>query len=487
MPNTMNSSPKIAYSRLLYADFIQDETEEKKIIQKLNMFGFREELQKDNMALRFSTAALAAFINQLRSSSSSDVKLLDYVNNIVFWIFDDGILPLKVAIIEVILKIDDLQKLGKSDLESKIWKLSHFLGNCFIEGLIPLSNSCKDFRILKFSSRVISNVVLRNFVAEFVFEAEQKFFDDFNKKLNSLEREISRKDLIEQKIIEARDNGKILPSQVGKVISEATSQPEQKINDIKNNIISLEPVSFLGDGFSYDQSIVRGYANKIFIIGKIQQGSLNNSTPLYLATLSLGPLVNLESMPVLQFPGKPSLLNFSSGAGQIIELQLLNSWNRYVETSIKKITTKQNPTQMKTNMDADETLEELRNLMFHMSIYEKISVNYRGELQDLANPSNKTFLYELLIPPEAGTPYSTDPEKYGLEKLGPIVSNLAALILKNLELNEKNLLDAIDLRRSKINVLKIEADRKYSRSMVCLTVVIAAATILNVVLFLIRL
>jgi hypothetical protein len=142
---------------------------------------------------------------------------------------------------------------------------------------------------------------------------------------------------------------------------------------------------------------------------------------------------------------------------------------------------------MKTNMDADETLEELRNLMFHMSIDEKISVNYRGELQDLANPSNKTVLYELLVPPEADTPYSTDPEKYGLEKPGPIVSNLAALILKNLELNEKNFLDAIDLRRSKIDVLKIEEDRKYSRRMVCLTVVIAVATIVNVILFLIRL
>jgi len=486
----MNSSTKIAYSRLLYADFIHDDPEEKEIIERLKGFGFSELIKGNDSLTKFGTEKMNDFIKELQAVCNSDSELLNYIKNIVFWIHRDGVLPLKVVVVEVILKTDELQQLKKPDLESKIWKLSLLLGRCFCEGPIPLKNPSKDFRILKFSSRAIPNVALRNFVAEFIIEAERKFFDDFNKELDSLEKEISKKDLIEQKIIEARDNGKIPASEVGKVISKATVESEQKIRDIRTKIISLEPVSFLEGGFSYDQSIVRGYANMMFIIGKIVQGSLWNSAPLYLSALNMGesqmPLTNMESMPVLQFPGRPSLLDFSFGAGQILALQLLNSWNRHVETSVKKITTNQNLAQMKANIDVDKTLEELRDLIFHTGIDEKISVNYQGELQDLANPSKKTFLYEFSMPPEAATPYSTNPEEYGLEKPGPIVSNLASLILKNLDLNEKHLLDVTDLRKSKIDVLKIEEDRKYSRRMLCLTVVIAA-TIVNVVLFLIRL
>ena len=487
----MSPSTKIAYSRLLYADFISDENEEIEIIKKINGFGFAALTHEGKTPTKFSTGNIGDFIGRIRPVCKSDSELLDYISNVVFWVYRDGILPLKVVIIEVVLKTDDLQKLKKSDLESKTWKLSLLLGSCFSEGSIPLTDSSKDFRILKFSSRAIPNVALRNFVAEFVIEAERKFFDDFNKELDSLEKEISTRDLVEQKIIETRDEGKIPASEVGRILPKATAQQEQKIRDIRSNVISLETVSFLEGGFSYDQSIVRGYANEMFIIGKIVQGSLDNSTPLYLTFLSMGvseiPLANLESMPALQFPETPGLLDFSFGAGQILALQLLNTWNRHVEGLIRQITTKQNLAQMKTKTDANETLGELQDLIFHTGIDEKISINYLKELQDLASPSKKTFLYELPMPPEENIPYSTNPEQYGLEKPGPIVSNLASLILKNHDLNEKHLLDATDLRKSKIDVLKIEEDRKYSRTMLYLTVVIAVATIVNVVLFLIRL
>ncbi len=128
----------------------------------------------------------------------------------------------------------------------------------------------------------------------------------------------------------------------------------------------------------------------------------------------------------------------------------------------------------------------MQDLIFHTAIDEKISVNYLKELKDLVNPSQKTFLYELPIPPEETNLYSSDQEKYGLERPGPIISNLASLILKSLDMNEKHLLYATGLRKSKIDVLKIKEDRKYSRRMLCLTVVIAAATIVNVILFLAR-
>lgn len=461
---------KLVHSRLLFGDFISDDAEEKEIKQKLNTFGFRTEQHKDNMPLKSSTRSLNTFIDQLRSTCTSDTELLDYVKNIVFWINDDGTLPLKVIIIEVILKTEDLQKLEKADLESKTWKLSLLLGNCFSEGSLPLSNHSEDFHILKFSSLAI-NIPLRNFVAEFIIEAESKFFDEFNKELNSLEDEILKRDQNrkEQKIIEA-------------------ARQEKYINKMRTNIISMEPVSFLEDRFSHDQSIVRGYANMTSIIGKIVQESLWNSPALYLSVLSMEekPLEILENMPVLQLPDRHSLLDFSFGAGQILALQLLNSWNRHVETSIKKITTKQNSAQVRTNMDANKTLEELRDLIFNTGMDEKILVNYRKELHDLADSSKKTFLYEFPMPPKEGTLYSENPGKYGLEKSGPLASNLASLILKDIDLNEKHLLDATAFRKSKLDVLKIEEGRKHSRMMLYLTIVIAASTIVNVILFLAR-
>ncbi|MCL4480169.1 MAG: hypothetical protein M1113_01630 [Candidatus Thermoplasmatota archaeon] len=103
----------------------------------------------------------------------TDNELLDYISHVVFWIYSDSILPLKVAIIGVVLKTDSLQRLKKSVLEGKVWKLSLFLGSCFSQGSIPLTDTSNDFRILKFSSRAIPKVALRNFVAEFFIEAKR--------------------------------------------------------------------------------------------------------------------------------------------------------------------------------------------------------------------------------------------------------------------------------------------------------------------------
>ena len=487
----MTYSTKIAYSRLLYADFISDENEEIEIIKKINGFGFAAPTHEGNTPTKFSVGNIGDFIGQIRSVCKSDSELLDYISNVVFWIYRDDIFPLKVAIVEVVLKANDLKKLKKPDLESKIWKLSILLENCFREGSIPPTHSSKDFRILKFTSRAMPNVTLRNFVAEFVIEAERKFFNAFNDELNSLEKEISTRDLLEQKLIEAGDDDKIAARGVGRILPMETTRQKQKIRNIRYKVISLEPVSFLEGGFSYEQSIVRGFANEIFIIGKFVHGSPDNSAPLYLTFLRTGvseiPLANLESMPVLQFPGTFGLLNFSRGVGQILVLQLLNTWNRHVEGLIREITTKQNLAQMRTSADANVTLEELQDLVFHTGVDKKISINCLRELQDLANPPKQMFPYELPMPPEENTTYSTNPYQYGLEKPGPIISDLASHILKSLDLNEKHLLDIINLRRSKMDVLKIEEDRKYSRMMLGLTVVIAVATIVNVILFLIRL
>lgn len=453
----MGLSNKISHSRLLYADFISDENEEKRIVSKIKNFGFTASTEKDGFPIKFRADDSSNFIARLRSACKSDPGLFDYIDNVFCWIYRDGILPLKVVIVEVILKTDDLQKMQKPEMESKVWNISHLLGNCFSLGGIstPPANSSADFRILGFSYKAIPNVMLRNFAAEFVVEADRKFFDDFNSGLDMLEKGMSVRDL------------------------------KEHIEKIRTDLISLEPVSFYGGRFSYDQTIVRGYANEIFIIGKIVQGSLADSPSLYLSFITMGeiPRINLENMPVLQLPGVPGLLDFSFGAGQLLMLQLLNSWNRHVENLVAEITTKQSADKTKMKTDVEETLEELRQLIFHTAIDEKIMVNYRRKLEDLADPSRKTFHRELSLPPEEGTPYSQNPERFGLEKPGPIVSNLASLILNNLDLNEKHILDAISVRKSKMDVLKIEEDRRNSTKMLHLTYVIAVATIVNIVLF----
>ena len=57
----MNSSDKIKYVRLLYADFISDENEEKMLINKLTEFGFTPIYSKGNAPTKFSTGKIAAF------------------------------------------------------------------------------------------------------------------------------------------------------------------------------------------------------------------------------------------------------------------------------------------------------------------------------------------------------------------------------------------------------------------------------------------
>ena len=155
----MQPSNKIAHSRLLYADFISDVSEEREIIKKIKSRGFTASAQKDNIPVKFSTDDPGKFIAQLQSVSKYDTSLLEYVDNVFFWIYGDSILPLKVVIAEVILKSEELQKMQKPDLERKTSKLSQFLGNCFSfsGSSIALNDPNNDFRIFRFSYNAIPN------------------------------------------------------------------------------------------------------------------------------------------------------------------------------------------------------------------------------------------------------------------------------------------------------------------------------------------
>ena len=73
----MSPSTKIAYSRLLYADFISDENEEKEIIEKINGFGFTAQVQESNTPTKFGVGNISDFVEQLRPVCKSDPELLD--------------------------------------------------------------------------------------------------------------------------------------------------------------------------------------------------------------------------------------------------------------------------------------------------------------------------------------------------------------------------------------------------------------------------
>lgn len=480
----MDPYNKIVHSRLLYADLILSDNEEKEIINKIKRLGFYEETKnKDNKELnlptKFKIDNISNFINKFEVSDT-DHKLLNYISNVVFWIYNNGILPLKIIIIEIILKTNELQKLEKTNLEHNVWDLSCIIAGIFIEDSIPIISSPEDFHILKFSSKSIPNVLIKNFVAEFVVESKSDFFDDLHKKIDLFEAKISEKDGLKSTTMSDRSKVSTSPNLKKQI---------KNLNPCLSKIISKEPISFFGDGFSYNQTIINGYSNELFIIGKIVEGSLKNSTPLYLIFMhredSNIPLINLDKMIVIQSINTFNPLDFSYGAGKILLLQLLNSWNKKVELLINDIAKKGDLVQTKTNVNLKETIKELQNLILYLDINKKFLINYKDALKNLTIPNKKMFLYEFPLPPN-NINILLNQDQYEFDKFGPILSNFASLILKEFELNRKQLSDIISIKKSITDILKIEEYRKYSKMMLCFTILIAIATIINIFLFIIK-
>ena len=155
-----------------------------------------------------------------------------------------------------------------------------------------------------------------------------------------------------------------------------------------------------------------------------------------------------------------------------------------MEEKIEDIITGREQYGIDTKKEIDKTLENMKSLVQINSINEKMSLIYFKKLKDLANPCTKTHLYEFPIPNNINVPVIGNSEEYGIDQSGKIISNFASSILKHLNFNEKHIVDTINLRKSKIEVLKIDEDRKTSKKMLYLTIVIAVATLVNIFLFL---
>ena len=161
-----------------------------------------------------------------------------------------------------------------------------------------------------------------------------------------------------------------------------------------------------------------------------------------------------------------------------------------MEKKIEDIITGREQYGLDTKKDIDKTLEDMKSLVQIKGINEKISFIYFKKLKDLASSSTKTHLYEFPIANEINVPVIVNSEEYELDQSRKIISNLASSILEHLDFNEKHIVDAINLRKSKIEVLKIDEGRKTSKKMLCFTIVmviltifIAVATLINILLF----
>ena len=90
---------KLAFSRLLFGDFVSNDKEDDSVISEIEKLDFAKQPQKDKGPSRFQIQNITGFIAQLEKAQSSYGWLFQYIKDAHFWIYGDGILPLKVVVI----------------------------------------------------------------------------------------------------------------------------------------------------------------------------------------------------------------------------------------------------------------------------------------------------------------------------------------------------------------------------------------------------
>lgn len=466
----MDNNATLQSSRILIGDLILDETSEKDILREIQSWGYNIQDDVPNRPFsKYEQVNSSEFLKQVLTGEQvggDSVDLTDYVRALIFWVYREGALPMKTVIIELKLDEKHLQNMSgrKEELEKIIRLIYYRIAIYFSEKT----------SLLKFSRQTLPNFRLRNVVVELTYSVNETLIKEVYKRIEN------------EKQLDAIQSGQ---------------------KRILKDILALEPVNFYeseylqnpqmrNPGSTGDQSIILGWGNTIFVVGKldgVMQSSLDISPPLYLLTLASGSapaLMQTDTKPVLEFPGAGlALFDFSHGAGQIMALHLLSSWNRYVDMSVRDaITDLGNSTTDKAN-GLNKTLEELRKLIQSQNITEKILINYTERLMALSSPPQNNPLYEEYTV-FLGDPSIAFGNNFGqlqiksksIAKSAGIVSAFATFVLSELQLKSDQLSRAIKLVRTKTDVLKIREDRKVSKIMIILTCIVAIATVINVVL-----
>ena len=371
----MDNNATLQSSRILIGDLILDETSEKDILREIQSWGYNIQDDVPNRPFsKYEQVNSSEFLKQVLTGEQvggDSVDLTDYVRALIFWVYREGALPMKTVIIELKLDEKHLQNMSgrKEELEKIIRLIYYRIAIYFSEKT----------SLLKFSRQTLPNFRLRNVVVELTYSVNETLIKEVYKRIEN------------EKQLDAIQSGQ---------------------KRILKDILALEPVNFYeseylqnpqmrNPGSTGDQSIILGWGNTIFVVGKldgVMQSSLDISPPLYLLTLASGSapaLMQTDTKPVLEFPGAGlALFDFSHGAGQIMALHLLSSWNRYVDMSVRDaITDLGNSTTDKAN-GLNKTLEELRKLIQSQNITEKILINYTERLMALSSPPQNNPLYE---------------------------------------------------------------------------------------------
>lgn len=466
----MDNNTTLQSSRILIGDLILDETSEKDILREIQSWGYNIQDDVPNRPFsKYEQVNSSEFLKQVLTGEQvggDSVDLTDYVRAIIFWVYREGALPMKTVIIE--LKLDEKQLQNMSGRKEELEKILRLI---YYRIAIYFSEKTS---LLKFSRQTLPNFRFRNVVVELTYSVNETLIKEVYKRIENEKQQ------------------------------DAIQSGQKRI---LRGILALEPVNFYESeylqnpqiripGSAGDQSIILGWRNTIFVVGKldgVMQSSLDISPPLYLLTLASGSapaLMQTDTKPVLEFPGAASaLFDFSHGAGQIMALHLLSSWNRYVDMSVRDaITDLGNSTTGKAN-GLNKTLEELRKLIQSQNITEKILINYTERLMALSSPSQNNPLYEEYTV-FVGDPSIAFGNNFGqlqiksksIAKSAGIVSAFATFVLSELQLKSDQLSRAVKLVRTKTDVLKIREDRKVSKLMIILTFIVAIATVINVVL-----
>lgn len=467
----MDNNTTLQSSRILIGDLILDETSEKDILREIQSWGYNIQDDVPNRPFsKYEQVNSSEFLKQVltvEQVGDDSVDLTPYVRALIFWVHREDALPMKTVIIELKLNEKQLQNMsGRKEELEKILRLIYYRIAIYFSEKTSL---------LKFSRQALPNFGLRNVVVELTYSVNETLIKEVYKRIENEKQQ------------------------------DAIQSGQKRI---LKDILALEPVNFYeseylqnpqirNPGSAGDQSIILGWGNTIFVVEKldgVMQSSLDISPPLYLLTLASGvsapALMQTDTKPVLEFPGGGlALFDFSHGAGQIMALHLLSSWNRYVDMSVRDaITDLGNSTTDKAN-GLNKTLEELRKLIQSQNITEKILLNYTERLMALSSPPQNNPLYEeytVLV----GDPSIAFGNNFGqlqtksksIVKSAGIVSAFATFVLSELQLKSNQLSRAVKLVRTKTDVLKIREDRKVSTLMIILTFIVAIATVINVVL-----
>ena len=472
----MDNNATLQSSRILIGDLILDETSEKDILREIQSWGYNIQDDVPNRPFsKYEQVNSSEFLKQVltvEQVGDDSVDLTPYVRALIFWVHREDALPMKTVIIELKLDEKHLQNMSgrKEELEKIIRLIYYRIAIYFSEKT----------SLLKFSRQTLPNFRLRNVVVELTYSVNETLIKEVYKRIEN------------EKQLDAIQSGQ---------------------KRILKDILALEPVNFYeseylqnpqmrNPGSTGDQSIILGWGNTIFVVGKldgVMQSSLDISPPLYLLTLASGDstpaLMQMDSKPVLEFPGAGLVLfDFSHGAGQIMALHLLSSWNRFVDMSVRNAITNLDNTSTDEANGLDKTLEELRKLIQSQNITEKILINYTERLMALSSPppQNNSLHEEYTV--LVGDPSIAFGNNFGqlqtksksIAKSAGIVSAFATFVLNELQLKSNQLDRAVKLVRTKTDVLKIREDRKVSKWMIFLTVIVVISTVINVLFYIIE-